>query len=226
MDKVSFTWKFNAVICWMAIGLGSSSCLARGTDFAQIYDMPGTFTQVSFATLESQVLAPKCLSCHADFSTAQGIQPYITAGDPQNSALYTEITSGDMPPGGPTLPSGSQAIVAEYIQQLAQAATTPNELAPEDPGAPVAPSSQPSASPAPGVSYAMLKQAILVPKCIECHQNFGTEAGLKDYVVAGNPSKSSLYQASASGSMPPGGPALSADDLTMIKTYIMGISSE
>jgi hypothetical protein len=121
MDKSSFTSKSSVLLCGLAITFGTSACLARGTDFGQIYDMPGAFTQVDFATLESQVLAPKCLSCHSDFNTEQGIQPYITPGNLQQSALYTEITSGDMPPGGSALPSGSQTIVEEYINGLPQA---------------------------------------------------------------------------------------------------------
>lgn len=219
MDKFSFTSKFSMLICGVAIAMGTSACLARGTDFAQIYDMPGTFTQVDFSTLESQVLAPKCLACHSGFDTEQGISQYVTAGDPAHSSLYTEITSGAMPPGGPALPAASQAILEEYINGLDQSASNPMEPTAAPPGVDPSPLSSP-------VSYTMLYQNILQPKCLMCHQDFGTEAGLQTYVVAGNPAKSSLYEESVSGSMPPGGPALNSDELTMMKTYISGLTAE
>jgi hypothetical protein len=214
MDKFSFTSKFSLSLCGVAISIGTSACLARGTDFAQIYDLPGTFTQVDFATLESQVLGPKCLSCHSDFDTAQGISPYVTPGDPAHSSLYTEISGGDMPPGGPTLPTASQTIVEEYINGLSQATLTPTI-----PVTSVSPIPEPSS-----VSYTMLYQSVLQAKCLMCHQDFGTEAGLQKYIVPGDPEKSSLYEESASGSMPPGGPALPADELSMMKTYISGVN--
>jgi hypothetical protein len=217
MDKSTFTSKFSILIAGLALTLGTSACLARGTDFGQIYEVPGTFNQVDFATLESQVLAPKCLECHADFSTAQGIQPYITPGNPQQSALYTEITSGDMPPGGPALAAGSATIVAEYITGL----SAPSTLIEPAPTEGAVPTPQPSS-----VSFDTLKTSILQPKCMQCHQDFGTQAGLQPYVTAGNPQKSSLYEASVSGSMPPSGPALTADELTMMKTFISGMTAE
>jgi hypothetical protein len=74
---------------------------------------------------------------------------------------------------------------------------------------------------------------ILVPHCggSRCH-NPGSQQGiafssqtnaynsLKSRVVAGNGAGSSFYQVVNGGSMPPGGPKLSATDLAKIKAWI------
>lgn len=78
-----------------------------------------------------------------------------------------------------------------------------------------------SASP----TFASLKSYVLTPNCVGCHPGFATEAGLSFYVSAGNPSDSTLYTRTNSGSMPPSG-KMSAAKIDLIRRYIVAASGQ
>lgn len=222
MNNSFCTSKFNRIFALIltvfGITGGITACEARGGGQAAEYGTPiGTFAVVDFATLESQVLAPYCISCHGSFNTAAGIASKVVPGNPGASSLYTEAASGDMPPGGPALSSAALTIISEYIQQLdTSQAAQPAEDEREN--------LQDGTLTA--VTYQTLNNDILTPMCIQCHSNFGTEDGLQNVVVPGDPADSSLYKATANGSMPPDGPALTSTQLSEIGSYISGLKPE
>ncbi len=70
------------------------------------------------------------------------------------------------------------------------------------------------------VTYNMIKSEILAAKCINCHSNAGTEAGLKDWITPGKPDESLFFTKVENGSMPKNGSPLSTKDLELIRLYI------
>jgi fibronectin type 3 domain-containing protein len=77
-------------------------------------------------------------------------------------------------------------------------------------------------------TYTWLATNIFSPKCISCHSGGGAPlgyqltsyAGTMSQVVAGNATGSNLYQEVLSGAMPQGGTALTADQLSAVRTWI------
>src|SRR6476646_1927118 len=60
-------------------------------------------SKVGFDTLSSQIFAPKCVGCHADFATYSGMMAknVVTSGNAKSSILYVQVSTGMMPKGGP-----------------------------------------------------------------------------------------------------------------------------
>jgi len=78
------------------------------------------------------------------------------------------------------------------------------------------------------VTFNDISSRILQPKCVACHSSSQSSGGvdLSSYtsvmrvVIANSPNSSSLYRVTSSGSMPPGGPQLSASELQTIYQWI------
>jgi uncharacterized membrane protein len=87
----------------------------------------------------------------------------------------------------------------------------------------------PIPSPTVSATFAAVYKNVLQPRCVSCHSGSGAPRGidLSSYaqvmatgsVVAGSPSQSSLYTATSSGIMPPGG-ALPASEVQLISAWI------
>lgn len=81
-------------------------------------------------------------------------------------------------------------------------------------------------------THATLLSVVFKPKCLICHQDFATEAGLLSkigafgdpIVVPGEPEKSSLYTEVRDGGMPMNGPKLAPADVELIRNYIESLS--
>ena len=75
----------------------------------------------TFTELQSSIFNVYCTGCHngtdgmTNFSKYSGVAAQVTAGDASNSALYTMVSSGQMPQGGPTLPSNLVSQVQAWI---------------------------------------------------------------------------------------------------------------
>jgi hypothetical protein len=104
--------------------LALTACESRGTDEAARFAAPpaplAADTQVDFALLKDRVLTPYCIACHSEFQSEDGVKPYVKAGDPGGSLLYTDAAQGIMPPGGPALADSVTDIIREYILQREQ----------------------------------------------------------------------------------------------------------
>ncbi len=81
-----------------------------------------------------------------------------------------------------------------------------------------------------GASFQSIKEFILDSQCVACHSPTGVHPSIDytDYVttlntggvVPGNAAASPLYQSCQDGSMPQGGPALSAEQITALQDWI------
>lgn len=82
-------------------------------------------TQPTFASISSNVLVPKCLSCHNNNSAAGGYNvatydtataaAFVTKGNAAVSVLYTDVNSGSMPFGGAKLPNDQILAIRDWI---------------------------------------------------------------------------------------------------------------
>ncbi len=72
------------------------------------------------------------------------------------------------------------------------------------------------------VSFELLKKNILEPMCLRCHAWALDEAKVQTRIVPGNPEGSTLFRLVENGSMPVGGPALTLDQLDIVRRYIVG----
>jgi hypothetical protein len=70
------------------------------------------------------------------------------------------------------------------------------------------------------VTFELLKEKILIPKCIVCHKGFADEKKVLKKVEPGNPEESELFQSVQDGSMPKDAPVLSSLELAMVRKYI------
>ena len=123
MGKFSCIFKYSqGVLAAGLIALACAGCESRGTDEAGRFTPPpaalAAGTKVDFGLLKDRVLTPYCISCHSEFGSEDGVKPYVKAGDPGGSLLYTDPAQGAMPPGGPALADTVTDVIREYILQL------------------------------------------------------------------------------------------------------------
>ena len=81
-----------------------------------------------------------------------------------------------------------------------------------------------------GLNYDEVFSTIISPRCLGCHSSasvsnnnvsLNTYNDVVMYVVAGSPEFSLLYEVVSTNRMPKGGPALSAEDVNMIRNWIL-----
>ena len=180
--------------------------------------LPGT-TLPTYASLSATVFIPKCATCHSASSAAggyafdslTGVMAAVNLSAPSSSPVYTATHGGVMPPSpNPVLNSQQEQALLAWITAGAPqgAGTTTTTLPPSDHVF--------SANP----TFTELNTYIFMPKCSGCHSSYGSYPGINNLVNPGNASGSTLFQITSSGSMPQGGPALSAAAETAIKTWI------
>jgi hypothetical protein len=80
---------------------------------------PVPSTGITYAEIKSKVLTPyRCLNCHS-VGTEAKLAKWINTSNPSRSLLYTEITSGSMPPSGSSPSSALENLVLQYIKDFA-----------------------------------------------------------------------------------------------------------
>lgn len=70
------------------------------------------------------------------------------------------------------------------------------------------------------VSFQVLQERILIPKCVDCHGWVMDEAKVQRRIVAGKPEESRLFQLVENGRMPKGDAPLTTLELEMVRSYI------
>ncbi len=75
---------------------------------------------VTFSTIRSAILEPKCSRCHLTLTSYEGAQEYFVAGSPQQSNLYTAVEENSMPPNGTPLNAEEKAAIYRWINQGAK----------------------------------------------------------------------------------------------------------
>lgn len=191
----------------------------------------------------------KCLACH-DSNNLGGTgltyvgnlnllaqSPYVIPGNPTSSPLFERTVDGTMPPGAP-LSQVELGLIKDWIISLQEPQAnlpppttgtpptvptpipTPNPL--PSPTPPMAPS--PTPSPVAMVTYTMVADNVLTPRCVSCHgksggYSFSSYVGTMKAVKAGDPLGSRLYDSVSKGRMPPGR-ALTQQQLKIIYDWI------
>jgi len=199
-----------------------------GLPASGVVNATGSPSAMTFGQVSAQIIRPKCLKCHSyapyDFSSYDSMMAagVVTAGDPQDSMLYTEVATADMPKGGPPLSPDEVQMISQWITDGAKESVVEEQPSPSPSPSPTtqAPSLEPT--------YTALSTQIFLPKCVVCHggadpaggYDFSTYDGVSHAITAGNASKSKLYKAVSSGKMPMDGTPLSADELSAIQTWI------
>jgi uncharacterized membrane protein len=103
--------------------LKSPDASADGSGTPKPIGSAATFTEI-----QSQILRPKCVSCHgsggsANLASYAGFATntrYVVPGNAQQSLLYTITQSGSMPPGGSDLTTDQLNMVQSWIEAGAQ----------------------------------------------------------------------------------------------------------
>lgn len=91
-------------------------CEKSGTSEHTLFQAaPSIEGGVDFATLNSFILKPMCLRCHAWAGDEGQVQSRIVPGNPDASSLYVRMANGSMPQGGPAATSAQLDVVAAYI---------------------------------------------------------------------------------------------------------------
>lgn len=118
---------------------------------------------VTFAQA-AEVLGPRCAACHGNYSSAEGALA-------ERLEIVRRIqlpagANGAMPPSGP-LSASELAIVLAWSEGVG-AAPQPQQP-PEAPTNPAPEPQPPREDPAPTVSFALLEERVLGPRCQSCH---------------------------------------------------------
>lgn len=212
---------------------------------SKLPDGEGVFSSnsgvVGFDVLSSKIFQPKCLACHTQFGTYSELMNsgFITGKTPEASKLYLMVSSGQMPKNGTPLAEGEVRAIYDWISngtpEFSTAGTSGGNPVSGTPGT-GAPStgtgttSVGSGSIGISPTFAWIQANVLTPRCVICHRGASAPAGydLSSYdavmmggrVMAGNPTASVFFQRINNNSMPPGGPALSAEVKAAISQWI------
>jgi mono/diheme cytochrome c family protein len=155
---------------------------------------------VTFEVLKQKLLVPHCIACHKGAASEEKVLGWVTAGKPEESDLFRVIKDGSMPKKAAALDSRYLDLVSRYIESV---------VIPEVPTTPVA-----------SGSFEEVKQKILVPHCLKCHEDVDNEKALMAWITPAKPDESPFYVAIKSGEMPQDGSPLSEDELLLVEKYI------
>ena len=194
----------------------------------------------AFGALETNLFTPSCATCHGAASHSGGIdltsfagvangkndegKSLVVPGKSAESLVYSVIVSGQMPPGG----AKPAAALIEQLKSWIDAGAGENLALTPSPSTPPAATTPP---PALEPTYASLAANVFTPNCVGCHN--ATRAAhhvrLDDYdaliasgdaVVANKPDESELLNQLVTGTMPPRGPAATAEQIAAVRAWI------
>lgn len=191
---------------------------------------------LDFEVLKNSIFAPKCMACHAVFSSYESFMTsgMVVAKNPETSPLYLKVASGQMPKGGTPLSDTETKAIYDWISGGAVKSAGGTTTTPPVDGSAPGPVPPPIVSPPTGPTiasptFAWIQANVFVPRCAVCHRGTIAPAGydLTSYdgvllggrVLAGNPTGSLLLQRINNNSMPPGNP-LTAEMKLMITQWI------
>ncbi len=192
----------NKLFLLMLLALGQACVGEKKSDLQ--FSAPDTRTGSitvndleTFAGLKSKILDGKCISCHQNFATEEGIAKYVVPKKPEFSKLFTEVEDGSMPKGSSPLSTLELEVVMTYINNL-KVATPPSGK----------------------VDFIRIQKQILIPSCVQCHQNITSEENLMKWIDKKRPLKSLFLKVVTSGSMPKKAAKLSLEDQDLIREYL------
>lgn len=188
----------------LILGVGAAVCFAD----------PHPVDPVGFKTLNEAVLAPKCVRCHEEYRTEEGLAADIVPGNPDSSPLYRTIAEGKMPRGAPLSPD-LVSMVRRYIEKSS------------------APQSSTPMIDLKHVTLQKLRSDIFEARCVKCHDKYKSDEGILADIEPGDPGHSILYNYVARGRMPrdgfryqngkrpPGKYTLTKNQIDAIRTFIL-----
>jgi uncharacterized membrane protein len=196
-----------------------------------------TTNSVSWSRVSSEVFQARCLECHSQASGNAGgvnLETYQNAVGNLDQIREQALVLKAMPPGGESLTSYQQTLLADWISAgapLDGIATTETPPVPEPTIVP-----EPTTAPVGSLShFSLIREAILLPQCSACHGPGGSVASIaildydfllnpaNGYVFPGHPETSGLLNALTRMDglrMPLGGPPLSSDQIQTIEEWI------
>lgn len=231
------TQGLNAVVLAAAVMLMTACGRAPNLVTGENSMASSSGRQLGFDDLSAKIFQPKCLACHAQLATYEGLMNsgMISGKSPEASSLYIRVANGDMPKNMGSLSESDVKALYDWISAgspqfstVATGETGGAAGAPTGPvaGGPVAPTGPVAIS----ATYAWIQAQVFVPRCIICHRGASAAGGydLSTYegtlaggrVLAGNSASSRLFGRINDNSMPPGGPALSAEVKAAIAQWI------
>ena len=191
-----------------------SSCLPSLEKSSLVFDGGAISTEslvadgepVTFEVLKQKLLTPHCIACHRGAASEENVLDWVTEGKPEESDLYRVIKDGSMPKRAAALDSRYLDLVVRYIESV---------KATEVPSTPTAPT-----TPVASGSFEEIKQKILVPHCLKCHEDVDNEKALMGWITPTKPEESPFYVSIKSGDMPQDGSPLSEEELLLVEKYI------
>ena len=186
-----------------------SSCMnsiITGTDESSRFKIVAlsNIEAVNFSVLQSTLLAPHCIRCHAWVSDEEQIIKRIVPGNADLSPLFTQVSSGSMPKGEGRLPQSFIDMLRKYIEG---ARSTQIPVPPPPIGS--------------KVTFLEIQKKILEPHCINCHDNWdNNEKEFIKKIATNNASESVVFKQIDSGDMPMGGARLPQESIDQVKKYI------
>lgn len=183
---------------------------------------------VDYAWVQQNIyVAGRCTNCHGAWAnstsssyaevmsmTAASGKKYVVPGDPEASALFSEINSGRMPKNGAKLSQNRIQGLVMWIQQGAL-----------EGGVSVKP---PPPQGSEELDFQLINKKIIQPYCISCHSpsgeadyvDFSTYQGFKTKINLAEPKQSRVYKSVLSGRMPQNQPRLSNENIKLILQWI------
>jgi len=198
------------------------------TSVNQTIEKLPTGTIPSYQTVANEIIAPKCLVCHANNSgNAGGINLESFAKVSSELGLISSaLTSGSMPKNGITLSAKEKEVFLAWIDaggplDAVTSANTP-VIAPTTNPIPTPITPPPIVKVDPQkIDYQMVSSKVIGPRCISCHSDQGgNRAGinLETYENVFN-ERSGIKKQISNGTMPTGRP-LTSTQKQMILTWL------
>ena len=139
-----------------------------GTDEAAQFKPLPISSEISFEQLKTYIMSPSCVRCHSWANDEAQVQQRIVVGNPEASALYQRIKSGNMPPNG-ALSSKHLQIVENYIRGTKAAPTI-----------------------ALNSTFKSIQFHLINKSCLSCHNNNSDEVSFEGYDKVKRKSRSIL----------------------------------
>ena len=187
------------VVILLSVLLAFISC-GKKSDLIFIDNTPKPRIQkeelITFEDLKREILVPHCIVCHKKSDTEEGIAKWVKAGDPENSKLFLVVKEGRMPKNSSPLSLSDVEFIRQYIIDLNKFQKLET------------------------VNFETLKNEILVPHCLTCHNKMDNEENLQRWVNQEEPLKSRLLQVVIEGRMPKNADNLSQAEQIVIQKYL------
>lgn len=165
----------------------------------------GSTTVPGFATIQSQILAPRCYECHSSSGGNRGginLESYQTVKN-MARAVLASVNNNSMPLNRSPLTTAQKQLLASWVS-----AGSPENPLQTSPGSPApAPDDIPGDGVEPNLDWLTVRTLVIEASCLGCHSSPNNRGGvnLETYRNAYDEIED-IEEAIREGSMPPRGP--------------------